>query len=138
MSSLALMLPPDPGTPPIVSASRTVLPFARSIFLQISHRAGIVSLLSTLATWALLYLSKDATAALAIAAATAETGLASALLARLITPATDRREANGSAIFNLVLLVLGLYLMVFLRIGQIHSAGSKFFNAPSSQPSISR
>jgi hypothetical protein len=129
MSSLALMLPPDPGTPPIVSASRTVLPFARSIFLQISHRAGIVSLLSTLATWALLYLSKDATA---------ETGLASALLARLITPATDRREANGSAIFNLVLLVLGLYLMVFLRIGQIHSAGSKFFNAPSSQASISR
>jgi hypothetical protein len=107
------------------------------ILLQISHRLGAIALLATLGAWAMLFLEKDASIPLATVATATDVGLCSALVARLLSPSTspDRREANGAAIFNLVLLVLAVHLMVFTRVDVIRSAAADFF-APQGQVEI--
>jgi hypothetical protein len=109
--------------------SATFREWATTFFLQVSHRAGAVALLATLATWGMMYAIRDFHMPLAIACGCADVGLCSALVARMLTqPKTHaRREANGVAIFNLVLLVLALHLMVFARLEVIRSAASAFF-----------
>lgn len=103
--------------------------WATAFLLQVSHRAGAVALLATIATWGMMYAIRDFHVPLALACGCADVGLCSALLARMLSqPKTpSRREANGVAIFNLVLFVLALHLMVFARLEVIRSAASAFF-----------
>jgi hypothetical protein len=100
-----------------------------TILLQASHRLGSVALLATIGAWATMYMIKDFHLPLAIAAGTANLGLCAALVARMMTVVSTplRRETNGVAIFNLVLLILALQLMVFARLDVIRSAASQFF-----------
>jgi hypothetical protein len=98
-------------------------------WIQVSQRLGAVALFATLAAWGMMFAVRDFHVPLAIAGGCADVGLCSALIARLLSGSTlaSRREANGVAIFNLVLFVLALYLMIFARLDVIRSAASEFF-----------
>jgi hypothetical protein len=134
MSSVVL-ISSDDSTPaknlPVVdySAPAPARQWAATFFLQISHRIGAVALLATIGTWASMYLIHDFHLPLAIAGGCADVGFCSAMIARLLTRSAtaSRREANGAAIFNLVLFVLAIYLMIFARLDVIRAAASEFF-----------
>jgi len=127
MTSLALMAS-QCETPPAIPTSAIKL-WMINLLLQISQRLGAVALLAMLGVWALLYLDKNVSIALAVVAGAANCGLCSALIAKILTTpgSSDRREANGVAIFNLVLLVLAIHLMIYTRLDVIRSAAHEFF-----------
>jgi hypothetical protein len=130
--SSTLPIPQEQANTPAVVPPVTTSNFKSRVivfFLQLSHRLGAVSLLSTLGAWAMMYVIRDFHLPLAIAGGCADAGLCSALIARILTGpgAPSRREANGVAIFNLVLFVLAVYLMIFARLEVIRSAASEFF-----------
>jgi hypothetical protein len=138
--SSTLPIPQDPTTtltvvpsPPTGSFKNRVIVF----FLQLSHRLGAIALLSTIGTWAMMYMIRDFHLPLAIASGCADAGLCSALIARIFTRPTtpSRREANGVAIFNLVLFILAVYLMIFARLDVIRAAASEFFT-PTPQAAV--
>jgi hypothetical protein len=107
--------------------------------LQASHRIGAIALLAALGTAAQMYRVKDFHLPLAIAAGCADVGLCLALLAKMLVR-RDRilqREANGVAIFNLVLFSLAIIFMIFARLTLIRAAAADFFTptpAPDVQP----
>ncbi len=107
--------------------------------LQTSQRLGSIALFATLAAWAMLYLARDASLPIAITVAVSIIGLCAALMARMLTGrgSPSRREADGVAIFNLVLLVLALHMMLYTRLDLIRASVSEFFTpapAPTGYP----
>ena len=130
MSDLPAIIAPNDRP---ISESKTA--WATTTFLQISQRLGAIALISTLGTWAMLYLAKDATIPIAITVGTTIVGLCSAMIARMLTDRATpaRREANGIAIFNLVLMVLAVHLMLYTRLDVIRATAADFFT-PTPQP----
>lgn len=111
--------------------------FAITTFLlQTSHRLGGIAFLATLTTWWLMYTIKDFHLPLVISAATANAGLCCGIAARILTRPgqTTRREANGVAIFNLILFILSIQLMIFARLDVIRSSATDFFTPPPPSP----
>ncbi len=104
--------------------------------LQLSHRIGAIALLATLASWAIMYQGHNFHVPLAVAAGASDIGLCAALLARMLVRHSTRlrREANGVAIFNLVLFILTIYFMIFSRTDVIHAEASAFFTPTTSGP----
>lgn len=123
-------LPPGPVSQPPAAA-----PQFTAFFLQVSHRIGAISLFALLATWGMMYMARNFGIALAVAFGCADVGLCAALIARMMSPANSphRREANGAAVFNLILLALTLNLILLSRLEQIRSAASEFFTPNSSR-----
>jgi hypothetical protein len=131
MSSI-LPIPQQPTTAIAVVPRPTAESFrdrTTIFFLQLAQRAGAVALLATLGAWAMMFMIRDFHLPLAIAGGCADAGLCSALIGKMLAGINTaaRREANGVAIFNLVLFVLALYLMIFARLELIRSAASEFF-----------
>ncbi len=125
MSELPLIDTSPATEPPAGSTKAWVI----NLFLQISQRLGAIALFATLGSWAMLYLAKDTSIPIAITVATGNIGMCAALVARMLTTrgSKDRREANGIAIFNLVLLAMALHLMLYTRLDVIRSAAAEFF-----------
>jgi hypothetical protein len=97
--------------------------------LQASHRIGAIALLATLGTWVQMYRVQDFHTPLAFAAGASDLGFCLALLARMFVHHNSRlrREANGIAIFNLVLFILAIYFIVFARLSVIRANAAAFF-----------
>jgi hypothetical protein len=135
MSTLPANAPPSAADPGRKSKLASTL---LNFLLQASHRLGAIALLATLATWAMIYLSKDFHVPLAITASCSNAGLCFALVSRLIArPAQPpRREANGVAFFNGILFLLALQLMLLARIDIIRAAATDFFtpSPPTASP----
>jgi hypothetical protein len=117
--------------PPPQSVAQSPLFRERFIFilLQIGHRIGAISLFAFLATWGMIYMSRDFHWPLVISFGSAGVGLCSALIALMITPvhSAHRREARGVAVFNLVLFAVTLNFILLAQLDQIRPAASEFF-----------
>jgi hypothetical protein len=122
-------IPAAINSPVVNSSAESIQSWTTNLLLQISQRLGAIALFSTLGTWAMLYLAKDASTPVAITVATANVGLCAALLARMLIDRETRarREANGIAIFNLILMVLAVHLMLYTRLDVMRSSAAEFF-----------
>jgi hypothetical protein len=116
---------------PISMDGQSLTPFFAFVSLQLSQRSGAVALFSTLGTWVMVYLDKDPSLAIALTVASGIVGTCAAWVGRMITSprSSARREANGVALFNLILLVLAMYLMLYTRIGVIRTTTAGFFRS---------
>lgn len=96
--------------------------------LQVGHRAAIISFFAFLATLAILYMGGNANWAIAVAFASADVGVCSAILARSLGRARwPRRETIGLLLFSGALVVLSLQLMLLTRLDWIRAAANSFF-----------
>jgi hypothetical protein len=119
-----------PSTIPAIQISSLHRSGPVEFLLQLSHRAGAVAMMLTVAVWGMLYESQDFHWVLAGAFAASNVGLCAALAARTLDrrgALGARREAVGAAVFNGVLLAMALQLMLISRLDVLRAAGSAFF-----------
>jgi hypothetical protein len=100
-----------------------------AFLLQLSHRAGAVAMMLSVAVWAMFYQGQDFHWPLAAAFAVSNVGLCAALAARALAARRGlvTGEAVGAAAFNGVILALSLQLMVISRLDLLRAAGNAFF-----------
>jgi hypothetical protein len=110
----------QPGIEASTSSRRVIAGFSFAL-TDAAQRLGAIAFFTTLALWSFLFLRKDPSYLIAVAAGASNLGCCSALLAwSLAQPKSiPRREATGAAVFNLVFLVLTVHLMLYTRLDVI-------------------